>query len=74
MKIIVTKILSIAADGACCYLLNIGDEAKVLLDCGIAHDFNFQQYQRFKSEILSVNLILISHSSVEYSGALPFLI
>ena len=49
MKIIVTKILSIATDGACCYLLNIGDEAKVLLDCGISHDFNFQQYQKFKN-------------------------
>jgi len=49
MKIIVTKILSLAADGACCYLLNIGDEAKVLLDCGISHDFNFQQYLKFKS-------------------------
>jgi hypothetical protein len=48
MKIIVTKILSLNADGACSYLLNIGNEVKILLDCGIGHDFNFQPYIKFK--------------------------
>jgi Cft2 family RNA processing exonuclease len=45
-----------------------------LLDCGIGHDFNFQPYLKFKHEIQAVNLILISHSSIEYAGALPLLI
>lgn len=49
MKIIVTKILSISTDGACCYLLSIGNEAKILLDCGIPHDFNFEQYIKHKA-------------------------
>jgi hypothetical protein len=44
MKIIVSKILSLQTDGACSYILSLGNEVKILLDCGISHDFNFQPY------------------------------
>lgn len=48
MKIIVNKILSINTDGACSYILNLGNEVKILLDCGISHDFNFQPYEKHR--------------------------
>lgn len=51
MKIIVKTVLSTASDGACCYLLQIGPNVSILLDCGISHKFDFSAYRRHEALI-----------------------
>jgi Cft2 family RNA processing exonuclease len=46
----------------------------VLLDCGINHAFDFSKYRENANELRDVQLVLISHSASEYSGAYPFLV
>lgn len=74
MKLLVKKILSLHEDGANCYLLVIDEKYKILLDCGINHSFDFSKYREIAAEIRDLQLVLISHSAIEYSGAYPFLI
>lgn len=45
-----------------------------MLDCGISHNFDFVKYREIANELKDVQLVLISHSALEYSGAIPFLI
>ena len=51
MRIEVLKVLSLQNDGACCNILNIGDDVKIVLDCGISHDFNFDRYRKHREDI-----------------------
>lgn len=74
MKILVKKILSLHEDGANCYLLVIEEKYKILLDCGINHSFDLSKYREIANEIKDLQLVLMSHSAIEYSGAYPFLV
>lgn len=45
-----------------------------MLDCGINHALDLSKYRAITAELRSVQLVLISHSALEYSGAYPFLV
>ena len=74
MKFTIQTILSLSLDGASSHLLILNNKIKVLLDCGISHTFDFSKYAKRSQELKTVSLVLISHSCLEYSGALAFLI
>ena len=41
MKFTLQTILSLPVDGASAHLLTFNSDIKILLDCGISHNFNF---------------------------------
>ena len=74
MKFTLQTILSLPVDGASSHLLIFNGDVKILLDCGIPHSFDLTEYLNRANELKTVSLVLISHSSLEYSGAMCFLI
>jgi len=74
MKVAFRRILSMEADGAVCSMLTLDGKINIMLDCGINRCFDFSRYRQIQEELIKVDLALISHSSVEYSGAFPFLV
>ncbi len=74
MRITLKKLLSISADGACSILVIIDNSTYFLVDCGINHTFDFSVYKQHQEEIKKIKAAFISHSSLEFSGAFPFLI
>ena len=42
MKISIKTILSLPINGASCHLLILNGDIKILLDCGISHNFSFK--------------------------------
>lgn len=46
----------------------------VLLDCGISPSFDFSVYRQEEEYLKKVSVVLISHPSIEYLGALPFIL
>lgn len=73
MRIEVRQILTMKLNEATCHLLVMGD-VYILLDCGISPSFDFEVYRSQEELIKKVSIILISHSSIEYLGALPFIL
>jgi Cft2 family RNA processing exonuclease len=74
MKLLFKKLLSMQEDGAVCFLLILDEQFTIMLDCGLNHKFDFSKYRQAAAELKNVQLVLISHSTLEYSGAYPFLI
>jgi Cft2 family RNA processing exonuclease len=74
MKLLFKKLLSLQDDGAVCFLVTLDEQFVIMLDCGINHAFDLSKYRLAAAELKEVQLVLISHSALEYSGAYPFLI
>lgn len=74
MRVEIQAIQNLKKHGATCTLLIIENNFYVLLDCGINHKLDFSRYKLFEKEIQKIDIIIISHSSLEYCGALPFLL
>ena len=55
-------------------MITFNNSIRVLLDCGIGPTFDLTKYKERANDIKSVCLVLISHSSLKYSGAMCFLI
>lgn len=64
MKITIKTILSLPVNGASCHLLILNGDIRILLDCGISHNFSFREYESVAEELKTVSLVLISHSSL----------
>lgn len=74
MKFEVYPILNLKRNLATSTLLIIDDQLYILLDCGINQKLDFERYTNYASKLKNVDVILLSHASVEYCGALPFLL
>jgi cleavage and polyadenylation specificity factor subunit 2 len=74
MKIEIRLVMSMRLHGATCHLLILDNRTHVLLDCGINANFDFTQYRVHEKSLAKVEIILLTHPSLEYLGALPFLI
>ena len=74
MKFTTQTILSLAVDGASCHMLTFNNSIRVLLDCGIGPSFDLSKYRERAEELKTVCLVLVSHSRLQYSGALCFLV
>ena len=74
MKFTIQTLLSLPNDGASAHLIIFNNNIRVLLDCGIPPTFDFSKYREKAQELKGVCLVLISHSSLSYSGAMCFLI
>jgi cleavage and polyadenylation specificity factor subunit 2 len=71
----VLPLLGVAADSPYCYLLEYNG-FRLLLDCGIDYDkFNKESYSAAMTIIIEqgIDCILISHSSINHIGGLPYL-
>ena len=55
------------------FILQI-DSSKILLDCGCTESFQFDIYNKYKSQIQEIDCILISHADLKYLGALPYIV
>jgi Cft2 family RNA processing exonuclease len=45
MKITVQTIMSLSQDGGSSHLLILNNDVKILLDCGLGHNFSLVKYQ-----------------------------
>lgn len=75
MKIEVIPILTLKKHGATSTLLILDSEMYILLDCGLNQKLDFKRYDVYwKTYLDKIDLILLSHTGVEYVGALPFIL
>lgn len=66
--------MSMRLHGASCHLLILDNRTHILLDCGINANLDFSQYRLHEKILSKVQIILLTHPSLEYLGALPFLL
>jgi cleavage and polyadenylation specificity factor subunit 2 len=71
-KVQFCPLLELEKDGAVANLLRI-DSVTVLLDCGWTQAFDPALLQPIIDILSEVTIILISHPTLEYVGALPYL-
>ena len=69
----VTKVLDFDIDGAYCTLLRY-QNLRILIDCGFSREFQTQKYVENHELLRGVDIILITSSEIEFSGALCFLL
>ena len=74
MRIEIRVILSMRQHGASCHLLILDNRTHILLDCGINANLDFSQYRANEKILSKVEIVLITHPSLAYLGALPFLL
>lgn len=74
MRIEIRLIMSMRLHGASCHLLILDNRTHILLDCGINANFDFSQYRANEKIISKVEIVLLTHPSLEYLGALPFIL
>ncbi|KRW99326.1 hypothetical protein PPERSA_02438 [Pseudocohnilembus persalinus] len=74
MKVEVKSIQNLKQNGATCQLLILDDKFHILLDCGLNQKLDFIRYKLYWDLVKNVDLILLSHTGVEYCGALPFIL
>jgi len=65
--------MSMSRHGASCSLLILDNRTHILLDCGINANFDFSQYRLHEKILAKVEIVLLTHPSLEYLGALPFI-
>ncbi|EGR34852.1 hypothetical protein IMG5_000800 [Ichthyophthirius multifiliis] len=74
MKIEVIPIYNYKIDGATSTLLIFDQDIHILLDCGLNQKMDFTNYQKNIHLLKNIDLILLSHSGSEFTGALPFIL
>ena len=75
MKIDVIPLLNLSKDGATSQLLILDEKMYILFDCGVDKNFNFSAYRdNFEKYINHVDIIFLSHTAMEFTGALPFIL
>lgn len=73
MDIKIYTILSKTQDHATSTLIQYKDQ-KILIDCGLSSEENFDKYDKYKHLLTGVDIILISSAELNYAGAQPFIV
>ncbi len=74
MRIELIPIMNLRSHGATSTMLRLDNSVHILLDCGMNQRLDFTRYLLFRDLIEKTDVILLSHSGVEYCGALPFIL
>ncbi|CAJ0824574.1 18060_t:CDS:10 [Entrophospora sp. SA101] len=59
-------------EDALCYLLEIDNEVKILLDCGWSDEFNLEDLKHLRRVARQVDALLLSHPDLPHLGAYPY--
>jgi cleavage and polyadenylation specificity factor subunit 2 len=57
---------------AACYVLDV-DDCRILLDCGWTEAFDNNVVQQLQAIAATIDVVALSHATLEHSGALPVL-
>ena len=74
MKIEIVPLYNFSQDGVTSTMLILNENVYILLDCGLCRNFDVSIYQRHQELLRKTQVILLSHSGLEYCGALYFLL
>ncbi len=69
----IVRLLSLGEDEATSTIIHLNASTSLLLDCGLGPKMGPLKIERLLKEVASVDIILLSHASMEFLGALTLL-
>ncbi|CAG8667410.1 18459_t:CDS:10 [Dentiscutata erythropus] len=70
--IVFTVISGAKNEDALCYLLELDDEVRIMLDCGWNDEFNVEDLKHLRRVAKQVDALLLSHPDLSHLGAYPY--
>ncbi|CAI2180410.1 19114_t:CDS:2 [Funneliformis geosporum] len=70
--IVFTVISGAKNEDPLCYLVEIDDEVRIMLDCGWNDEFNVEDLKNLRRVAKQVDVLLLSHPDLQHLGAYPY--